>query len=71
MMVINLDWVTPYEGTAEQWEWLKSKHHEKLSHRKEGETKHRHLKHNPHKRNCGTPAGHSGQMALRSKQGNK
>jgi hypothetical protein len=43
----------------EQQDQLESKLRNKLSHRKEGEAKHKHCKHNPQKRNGGTPVGNS------------
>jgi hypothetical protein len=74
MVVIHLDQLTLYQGARlgqvalrrEQWEQLESKHCEKLSRGKEGETKH-----SPWKKNGSTPVGHSGQTALRREQCNK
>jgi hypothetical protein len=54
----------------EQQEWLESKHHEKLSHRKEDETKHSCRKHSSRKINDDTPVGRSGRIAVRREQCN-
>jgi hypothetical protein len=53
----------------EQWEQLERSHHEKPTHRKEGETDHGYYKHSPRKRkNGGMPVGYLGQKALRREQ---
>jgi hypothetical protein len=70
MMVVHLEWLTPYQGwMALGREQFESNHHKNQATGKEGEADDRCHKNNPQKRrNRSMPVGYLGWVAVRREQ---